>query len=268
MESSSIAGTARACAICEHCQKTFKAATAIELPRTNDPQNPARRAYILWRQQRLFDLWQLWDREVRKINPNSCVIPNTGGGATSSLDMKRIGELAPTLMADRQARRGVTVPVGEREKREGVPRDHGPQADRRHLQRRARRAVSLEGFGAERRRVQLWADGVANDLRPWFTKFSGTLHDERWLKPVEQCIGAMPQWEKYLRNERPSARVAVVYSQQTGWFGGGKVEDHIDGWYQALIESACSVRDGARPLARGTACSALSRPSSCRTSRR
>jgi hypothetical protein len=54
-------------------------------------------------QQRLFDLWQLWDREVRKRNPDSCVIPNTGGGATSSLDMKKIGELAPTLMADRQA---------------------------------------------------------------------------------------------------------------------------------------------------------------------
>src|SRR5207253_10485700 len=82
----------------------------FELPRTDNPQDPARRAYILWRQQRLFDLWQLWDREVRKINPDSCVIPNTGGGALSSLDMRQIGELAPMLAADRQARRGVTAP--------------------------------------------------------------------------------------------------------------------------------------------------------------
>jgi hypothetical protein len=22
-------------------------------------------------------------------------------------------------------------------------------------------------------------------MRPWFTKFGGVLHDERWLKPVE-----------------------------------------------------------------------------------
>src|SRR5262249_575442 len=35
---------------------------------------------------------------------------NTGGGATSSLDMQRIGELAPMLIADRQARRGLTAP--------------------------------------------------------------------------------------------------------------------------------------------------------------
>src|SRR5262249_14991125 len=75
-----------------------------------DPHHPARRAYILWRQQRLFDLWRLWDAEVRKINSDSCVIPNTGGGATSSLDMRRVGELAPMLVADRQARRGLTAP--------------------------------------------------------------------------------------------------------------------------------------------------------------
>src|ERR1019366_5122696 len=56
---------------CEHCRKNFRAASGHdELPRTNDPQDPARRAYILWRQQRLFDLWRLWDAEVRKINPD------------------------------------------------------------------------------------------------------------------------------------------------------------------------------------------------------
>src|SRR5262245_60187168 len=95
---------------CEHCRKNFRAASGRELPRTTDPQDPARRAYVLWRQQRLFDLWRLWDAEVRKINPDSCVIPNTGGGATSSLDMRLIGELAPTLFADRQARRGLMAP--------------------------------------------------------------------------------------------------------------------------------------------------------------
>jgi len=44
-------------------------------------------------------------------------------------------------------------------------------------------------------------------------------------------------WEKYLRNERPLARRGLVYSQQTGWFHGTRAEDHINGWYQALIEA-------------------------------
>jgi hypothetical protein len=223
---------------CEHCRKNFKDATGHELPHTNDPQDPARHAYILWRQQRLFDLWQLWDREVRKINPDSCVIPNTGGGATSTLDMKKIGELAPTLIADRQARRGLTAPWA-----------NGKNGKEFRATMGRKPIVGIFSVGLEEpyrwkdsvqseAEIRLWvANGVANDLRPWFTKFSGVLHDDRWLKPVEQIYQRLARWEKYLRNETPLARVGLVYSQQTGWFCPGKVEDHINGWYQALIEA-------------------------------
>src|SRR5258706_3683560 len=75
---------------CEHCQRNFKAATGLELPRTNDPHDPRRRAHIEWRQQRLFELWRLWDSEIRKINLKACYIPNTGGGALRDMDMKRV----------------------------------------------------------------------------------------------------------------------------------------------------------------------------------
>jgi hypothetical protein len=91
--------------------------------------------------------------------------------------------------------------------------------------------------------IRIWvADGVANGLRPWFTKFSGTLHDERWLNGVEAIYSRFYAWEKYLRNEAPLARVALVYSQQTAWFYGqdrprDKIEDPSLGWYQALIEA-------------------------------
>ena len=228
---------------CAHCRTMFRDSSGHDLPRTDDPRDPIRRAYILWRQQRLFDLWQLWDREVRKINPDSCVIPNTGGGATSSLDMKKIGELAPTLIADRQARRGLTAPWanGKNGKEFRAAMGHKP-------------IVGIFSVGVEEpyrwkdsvqneAEIRIWvADGVANDLRPWFTKFSGVLHDERWLSVVEDVYRRHAGWEKYLRNKASLARVALVYSQQTAWFYGGeragaKVEDHTLGWYQALIEA-------------------------------
>src|SRR6187399_1068815 len=53
---------------CEHCRTNFQKSSGHELPRTNDPRDPVKRAYVLWHQQRLFDLWQRWDSEVRKIN--------------------------------------------------------------------------------------------------------------------------------------------------------------------------------------------------------
>jgi len=223
---------------CEHCRKNFRTASGHELPRTTDSQDPARRAYILWHQQRLFDLWRLWDTEVRKINPDSCVIPNTGGGATSALDMQRIGDLAPTLIADRQARRGLTAPWA-----------NGKNGKEFRATMGRKPIVGIFSVGVEEpyrwkdsvqseAEIRLWtADGVANGLRPWFTKFSGVLHDRRWLNPVEQIYQRLARWEKYLRNERSLARVGLVYSQQTGWFYAGRVEDHINGWYQALVEA-------------------------------
>lgn len=228
---------------CEHCRRNFRSATGLELPRTNDPQDPRRRHYIIWRQQRLFELWRLWDTEIRKINPNARFIANAGGGAMSELDMKTIGELAPTLFADRQARRGLMAPWAN---------GKNGKEYRATLGRKA--IVGIFSVGLEEpyrwkdsvqseAEIRIWvADGTANGLRPWFTKFSGTLYDRRWLKTVEHIYRWHHRWERYLRNEKPLARVAMVYSQQTAAFYGGdraraKVEDHTLGLYQALVEA-------------------------------
>src|SRR6266480_4116232 len=93
--------------------------------------------------------------------------------------------------------------------------------------------------------IRIWVlDGIANGMRPWFSKFGGVLHDPRWLKGVEEIYGWTDKFKHYLRHETPIARVALVYSQQTAWFYGGnhataKVEDHTLGWYQALVEARC-----------------------------
>ena len=228
---------------CEHCQANFKHATGLDLPRTSNPQDPARRAFIVWEQARLFELWRLWDATIRKANPNAAFIANAGGGALSSLDMKTIGELAPTLFADRQARSGVAPPWTN---------GKNGKEYRATLGRKA--VVGIFSVGVEDHNrwkdsvqsadeIRLWAvDGIANGMRPWFTKFSGTLYDGRWLKPVEELYGWHYRNERYLRNERPLARVAMVYSQQTATFYGGdqaeaKVEDPTLGFYQALVEA-------------------------------
>jgi hypothetical protein len=228
---------------CEHCQANFRKASGLELPRTNDIRDPARRAYVQWREQRLFELWHLWDGEIRKINPAARYIPNSGGGASADLDMKTIGELAPILFADRQARSGLAAPWANgkngKEYRSTMGRKPIGGIFSVGVEEPYRWKDSVQN-GAE---IRLWAlDGVANGLRPWFTKFSGTLHDKRWLPVVEDLYGWLYKNERYLRHEAPLARAGLVYSQQTyRYYGGGqarqKVEDHSLGYYQALIEA-------------------------------
>jgi len=228
---------------CSHCEKNFRAAHGMDLPRSSDPRDPARRNYILWRQQRLFEMWGLWDAAVRQFNSRARFIPNTGGGALSDLDMKTVGERAVTLAADRQARQGLMPPWA-----------NGKNAKEYRATLGRKAVIGIFSVGVEETyrwkdsvqseaEIRLWvADGIANGLRPWFTKFSGTLYDRRWLRVVEDLYHWHHGAERYLRNEEPLARVGLVYSQQTAWFYGGerarqKVEDHTLGMYQALIEA-------------------------------
>jgi glycosyl hydrolase family 42 (putative beta-galactosidase) len=228
---------------CIHCQQNFRAASGFALPRTDDPQDPARRAYILWRQQRLIELLQLWNSELRKINPESCVIPNNTSGALNSLDAVQLSALVPMLVADRQARHGLTSPwaIGKTAKEYRATASNKPVA-------------GLFGVGLEEAyrwkdsvqspaEIRIWTlDAIANGMRPWLSKFSGTLHDERWLKGVQDIFDWTEKNQRYLQSQTPIAQTALVYSQQSAWFYGGpdaraKVEDYALGWYQALIEA-------------------------------
>jgi hypothetical protein len=228
---------------CEHCQKNFRDFAGLDLPRTTNPHDPARRAYLEWHQKRLFDLWRLWDATVKSANPNASFIANSGGGALSELDMKTIGELAPIMFADRQARRGVTPPWAS-----------GKNAKEYRAVMGSKPIGAITSVGLEEpyrwkdsvqsaEEIRLWmADETAQGMRPWFVKFNAKPIDRRWMPAVENLY----QWhwrnEKYLRNERSLARVAMVYSQQTAAYYGGenaraKVEDAALGFYQALVES-------------------------------
>lgn len=228
---------------CEHCRRNFHDAYRMDLPRTVDPHDPSRRNYIVWRQERLFALWKLWDAEIRKIRPEARYLANSGGGALSGLDMKTVGELAPTLFADRQDRSGVMAPWAN---------GKNGKEYRAALGNKAIGGIFHVGTVGTHRwpdsvksaaETRLWVvDGIANGLRPWFNKVSGSVHDPRGLKVIEDLYLWHYRSERYLRNVEPVARIAMVYSQQTASFYGGpqaraKVEDYTLGMYQALIEA-------------------------------
>jgi Hypothetical glycosyl hydrolase 6/Beta-galactosidase trimerisation domain len=228
---------------CEHCQQNFHAFSGLDLPRTANPQDPAQRQYIVWHQTRLFELWRLWNGKIKEINPNASYIANAGGGALSQLDMKTVGELAPTLFADRQGRAGVVAPwaagMSAKEFRSTLGRKPIAGIFSVGLEDKYRWKDSVQN-GDE---IRLWvADGIAQDFRPTFTKFNAKPYDKRWFPVVEEIY----QWhhanEGYFRNEKSLARVGMVYSQQTATFYGGAnaagtVEDPALGFYQALVEA-------------------------------
>jgi len=223
---------------CVHCREKFKAASGFDLPRTTDARDPVRRAFLEWRRQRLVDVLDVWNGEIRAINPESSVVPNNGSGAGSPLNSLETSRRVPMLAADRQARHGLAAPwlVGKSAKEYRATMGDKP-------------VIGLFGIGLEEAyrwkdsvtsnaEIRIWAlDAVANGMRPWFTKFSATLHDQRWLREIEDIYVWTEKNQHYLAERRQMARVALVYSQQTAWYYGAKVEDYALGWYQALVES-------------------------------
>ena len=90
---------------------------------------------------------------------------------------------------------------------------------------------------------RLWVAGlIAHGSRSWYTKFGGHIRDPRWIDTVAEIYEGAERAERYLRNERPLAEVGLVFSQQNArYYGGadpqGRVEDHVLGMYQALVEA-------------------------------
>ena len=222
---------------CVHCQQNFKAATGRDLPRTADRSDPARRAFIEWRVARLVELWKRWDGTVRAANPEARFIPN------GPPDMKSATELADIQFADYQARRGVMPPWanGRRAKEYRAVMGRKPVGGifSVGLEEPYRWKDSVQSEPE----IRLWvAEGTANGMRPWVTKFSGVLYDRRWLSTVERIYDWHFRHEMYLRNEAPLARVALVDSEQTETFHAGvaqgdRAADHVLGMYHALVES-------------------------------
>jgi Hypothetical glycosyl hydrolase 6/Beta-galactosidase trimerisation domain len=228
---------------CEHCRENFHAFSGLDLPRTLDPANPARRQYIVWHQKRLFDLWTVWNDAIKAASPNAAFIANSGGGALSELDTQILGAREPFLAADRQARHGL-MPIwsnGKNGKEYRSTMGNKPIAGLFSvgLEESYRWKDSVQSVNE----IRMWVvDGIAQGLRPWFVKFNARVQDRRWMPVVEEIYTWHHANERYLRNEQNLARVAMVYSQQTAAYYGGtkareKVEDPALGFYQALVEA-------------------------------
>ena len=228
---------------CEHCRGNFRQFSGLDLPRTRDPQDPARRQYMAWHQERLFELCHVWNSVIQEINPGACYLPNAGGGALSELDMSRFGQLAPAAIADRQGRRGLMAPWMA-----------GKSAKEYRATMGMKPVVGLTSVGIDDKNrwkdsvqngdeIRLWmADGIAHNFRPAFTKFNARPFDLRWFPVVEQVFSWHYANQPYLRNEKSLARVGLVFSQQTVAFYGwpdaaSRVDDPALGFYHALVEA-------------------------------
>ena len=164
------------------------------------------------------------DRALEEVGRDACARPIRTRSfiPNGPPDLKTAGELAAIQFTDNQARRGVTPPWNNGRRAKEL---------RSVMGRRPIGGIFSVGLEEPYRwkdsvqsepEIRLWvAEGTANGMRPWVTKFSGVLYDRRWLQPVERIYQWHFEHERYLRNETPLARVALLHSEQTAAYHPG-----------------------------------------------
>jgi len=220
---------------CEHCTKNFREYSGLSLPESNDRLDPAYRKYLEWSTKQLKELWVLWDDVIRKEKKGSRFIPN------GFPDKVITGKLSDIVFTDHQARSGVTMPWSNgkvaKELRASIGMKPLGGIFSVGVEEPYRWKDSVQGEAE----IRVWvAEGTANGMRPWFTKFSGVIYDRRWLSIVDKIYQAHYRVESYLRNIEPIARVGVVFPEHSPNYGGEAWQrnegDHVLGIYHALIE--------------------------------
>ena len=221
---------------CEHCSRNFKEYSGFDLPRTPDRFDIVWQKYNEWNTNRLKELWVLWDGVIRKHKPSSRFIPN------GFPDKVITGKLSDIVFTDHQARSG-QIP----------PWSNGKVAKELRASIGMKPLGGIFSVGVEEQyrwkdsvqsdaEIRVWvAEGTANGMRPWFTKFSGVLYDKRWLSTIGNIYQEHFRCERYLRNIAPVARVGMLYSENNTNYGSKawqiKNGDHASGMYHALVEN-------------------------------
>ena len=161
--------------------------------------------------------------EIRRNNPEAAYFPNGFEEIHESISV-------PILFADRQSRSGLQLPW-----------QNGKFAKDCRAISGSKPIVGIFSVGFETayrwkdstqnpNEIRMWAvDGIAQGFRPWVVKFNAKPLDFRWFKPVEDLYVWHWKNEKYLRNERPLARVGLVAASRAA-------ADHASGFYHALVE--------------------------------
>jgi hypothetical protein len=196
---------------CEFCKTTFKADTGRDVPQKADPNDAGWLAYTDWRRKLLTAQIGKWNDVVKSVRPHARYIPNMGVDATLELDLDFVKQTAPILFVDHQGRSDVTAPWsnGRNAKRLRGGLGEWPLGGITGICPGDRHRWK-DGVHAPAE-MQMWLTaGAGQGLRPWYTKFNGTVPDDRWVDPLVEFYTQHARIEPSLAGTVPWAEIAVL----------------------------------------------------------
>ena len=172
-------GALRVC-YCENCRRLYEKLGGAP-PAETDASNPLYRKYYQAHQDRVLELWRLWDSVARERSAESVYVGNLGGGIDTIKDLEPLSHAAAWFNADHQGRSGDT-PIWNCAQQGRVAQSvmqgrtitnvAGAYSNAQPSWRHVSKAPA---------ELTLWlAQTTASGMVPWFHWLGGSSEDNRW----------------------------------------------------------------------------------------
>jgi hypothetical protein len=234
---------------CVYCQRTFRDATGLALPRSRDWASPAYRQWIQWSYARRVEIWDLNNRVTQAAGGPDClwIGMNSGDVVAQSnrlRDYKAICERAEIIMLDSQRRNNAG---GFQSNGEAGGLIHGLLGwDKLIPESTALYQAGEPTFRVASKpepEVRLWAvEGFAGGIQPWWHHIGAYHEDRRQYRVAESLFRWHEANEAYLLDRQPVATVGIVWSKENvDFYGRDAAEERVSlphlGMRQALIRA-------------------------------
>ncbi|MEU6642625.1 alpha-amylase family protein [Saccharomonospora sp. NPDC046836] len=259
------ANVAMACH-CPHCLAQWEDCSGGEpYPTADDPDDELWRRYMDFVSSGAEVVHRKWQEHAKSLRPDLSFVACTTGSISSGLRWSRFGPM--DLVANDCQGRGLVGAKGEGTSTAGVwmagrsAKIMRAVAGERPLfqivgawqcggpSRPALRRSAMPG----QELTTMLAQATANGLRPWANVAGGTIYDDRWIAPLTAYYSWHASIDEHLRGARSLARVAVVWSPESGAPYTRPAErpsmvDAVNGWYLALLTARIPFEIVSREL--------------------
>jgi hypothetical protein len=194
---------------------------------------------------RVMELWKLYDGIAKEKNAEAFYFANMGGGIHATPNLAQVGAVAQWFQADNQGRGGQGEPVWGCTQQGRVCRAimDGKMAANVTGSWSTGPLRWRESFKSPAE-TRMWLnETAASGMVPYYHVIgaeAGMGEDRRWEKFGEEYFGWTAKHDEHFQNRRTMANIGVVIGQRTNLFyqapNDMTMQRNMDGLYSALLE--------------------------------
>ena len=236
-------GSAPSLCYCATCQKMYQRLGGV--PAREHPSDLNYRKFFEAHQERVIEIWKLWEKTVREKKPDSVFAGNIHNNLQTVKNIKKIAEAANWFNVDGQDRGGGPNPLWHCGQQTRVSQS----VMRGKTVSNATGAYASSSYAIWRHtskspeEATLWlAASAAGGTAPVYHWLGAQPVDNRWREAGRSFYEWTARHSRHFRNRRSLADVAMVYSQRTlcyyaGAGARGERTDHFQGMYYSLLQT-------------------------------